>query len=126
MIFKKLAFWDDIHLKKLELSVKTDDYIITIDDIGKLIILNSTIDKTFTLPSIVESLIGQLFRVATINTGKLTVAAHVGQTINGMDFIYATGKYHVANILINSVVSNHAILFSTEGQISDFWETGSF
>jgi hypothetical protein len=119
---EKIAFWDEINFKKLDISVKTDNYDIIEGDIGSLIILDSSIDKYFNLPEVTTSLLGQIFRIASINIGRLTIRAYSGQLINGYTTVYCVGKYHVIELLCNSVSQDHIVVFSTEGQISNFWE----
>jgi len=120
---KKLAFWDRIHAQQFDILTKTDNYTITTSDLGKLIILNSTTDKTFTLPNLVTSYGGKRIRVASINTGKLTIEAYSGLLINGVDYASVKGLYMVRELIVIDT-SGNVIISSTEGKNSDSWELG--
>ena len=66
------------------LSTQTIDYNIGLADAGKTILIDSTTDRTVTIPlnSSVPFAIGQRLDVIRLNTGNVTFAGSVGVTIN--------------------------------------------
>lgn len=67
------------------LNTKTSDYTLVLGDAGQTILVDSTIDRTITVPlnSSVPFAIGQRLDVIRLNTGNVTFAgATVGVTIN--------------------------------------------
>ena len=56
-------------------ATKTDNYTVTIADFGKTIRLNSTSNKTFTLPSVAAAQDSKELHFQNINTGRLTLDA---------------------------------------------------
>lgn len=79
----KLYFKDDVGTETqagggggaLTSSTKTDNYSVTTADAGTLLIMNSSAEKTFSLPSVSASDIGCHFYFAKINSGKLIIDA---------------------------------------------------
>lgn len=67
-----------------KVSVYTDDHTITTNETGHTLVMNSSSNKTFTLPSPSAALVGIEFTLMNINTGRLTVAvAGTGAILNG-------------------------------------------
>ena len=66
------------------LSTKTTDYNLGLADAGQTLLIDSTIDRTVTVPlnSAVPFAIGQRLDVVRLNTGNVTFAGAVGVTIN--------------------------------------------
>lgn len=66
------------------LSTKTTDYNLGLADAGQTILIDSTIDRTVTVPlnSAVPFAIGQRLDVVRLNTGNVTFAGAVGVTLN--------------------------------------------
>lgn len=66
------------------LNTKTADYTIALGDAGQTILIDSTIDRTVTVPlnSSVPFAIGQRLDVVRLNTGNVTFAGAVGVTLN--------------------------------------------
>lgn len=60
----------------------TDNYIVSLEDRGYDLIMNSTSNKTFTLPSVSEAEAGVPFTFKNINIGRLTVQAADSDTID--------------------------------------------
>lgn len=60
-----------------QLSAKTTNYQLTLDDVGKTVTLDSTSDITVTIPlnSVVPFIVGQRFDFIRLNTGNVTFAA---------------------------------------------------
>ena len=55
-------------------ETKTDDCTVTTSDFGKSIRMNSTEDKTFTLPSVGAGEDGKRIRLGKVNSGRVTIA----------------------------------------------------
>lgn len=66
------------------LNTKTADYTLVLGDAGQTLLIDSTIDRTVTVPlnSSVPFAIGQRLDVIRLNTGNVTFAGSVGVTIN--------------------------------------------
>ena len=66
------------------LNTKTADYTLVLGDAGKTLLIDSTIDRTITVPlnSSVPFAIGQRLDVVRLNTGNVTFAGAVGVTLN--------------------------------------------
>lgn len=66
------------------LNTKTADYTIALGDAGQTILIDSTIDRTVTVPlnSSAPFANGQRLDVVRLNTGNVTFAGAVGVTIN--------------------------------------------
>jgi hypothetical protein len=66
------------------LNTKTADYTLGLADAGQTILIDSTIDRTVTVPlnSSVPFANGQRLDVVRLNTGNVTFAGAVGVTIN--------------------------------------------
>lgn len=66
------------------LSTKTTDYNLGLADAGQTLLIDSTTDRTVTVPlnSAVPFAIGQRLDVVRLNTGNVTFAGAVGVTIN--------------------------------------------
>lgn len=66
------------------LSTKTTDYNLGLADAGQTLLIDSTSDRTVTVPlnSAVPFAIGQRLDVVRLNTGNVTFAGAVGVTIN--------------------------------------------
>lgn len=66
------------------LSTKTTDYNLGLADAGQTLLIDSTIDRTITVPlnSAVPFAIGQRLDVVRLNTGNVTFAGSVGVTLN--------------------------------------------
>jgi len=62
-------------LRRPQKEVKTDSYVITADDLGKTLVMNSADDKTFSLPSVGADEDGSLIFISKISTGKVTIDA---------------------------------------------------
>lgn len=60
---------------------KTDDYVLTVADLGKTFIMDSALDKTFSLPSVGSDEDGYIVTVIKANTGKVTIDAADTDTI---------------------------------------------
>ena len=59
--------------KKFAVLTKTDDYTVKLTDKGKLLVMNSGSDKTFTLPSVSAADVGTIWTFATIGAGKCSI-----------------------------------------------------
>lgn len=66
------------------LSTKTTDYNLGLADAGQTLLIDSTSDRTVTVPlnSAVPFAIGQRLDVVRLNTGNVTFAGAVGVTLN--------------------------------------------
>ena len=66
------------------LSTKTTDYNLGLADAGQTILINSTLDRTITVPlnSAVPFAIGQRLDVVRLNTGNVIFDGAVGVTLN--------------------------------------------
>ena len=66
------------------LSTKTTDYNLGLADAGQTLLIDSTTDRTITVPlnSAVPFAIGQRLDVVRLNTGNVTFAGAVGVTLN--------------------------------------------
>ena len=60
---------------KFKTTTYTDSYTVKLTQTGETLIMNSSSNKTFTLPSVSASDMGVTFTFANINTGKLTIDA---------------------------------------------------
>lgn len=70
------------------LSTKTTDYNLGLADAGQTLLIDSTLDRTVTVPlnSAVPFAIGQRLDVVRLNTGNVTFAGAVGVTLNSKNF----------------------------------------
>lgn len=67
-----------------KVSTFTDDHTVTFNEVDYTMIMNSSSNKTFTLPAPNASYIGKRFGFANINTGRLTIAVTgAGVVLNG-------------------------------------------
>lgn len=64
------------------LETKTDDYIVLTTDKGKALVMNSSSDKTFSLPSVDATNAGTWYIFVKIGTGKVTIDAADSDVIN--------------------------------------------
>lgn len=69
------ALWRIILTGLFVTETKTDNYTVTTSDFGKLLVMNSASDKTFTLPSVTSSHVGAILTFAKIAAGKVTIDA---------------------------------------------------
>lgn len=58
-----------------DVVTKTDDYTVLVTDSGRTLVMNSTGNKTFTLPSVGAGDVGLTYTFININTGRLTIQA---------------------------------------------------
>lgn len=66
------------------LSTKNNDYTLSLADAGQTLLIDSTLDRTITIPlnSSVPFANGQRLDVVRLNTGNVTFSGAVGVTIN--------------------------------------------
>ena len=76
--------------KKFEVLTKTDDYTVKITDKGKILVMNSSAEKDFNLPSVGSADIGTEFTFATIGSGKTIIDPADADTID--DSTASTGN----------------------------------
>ena len=67
------VYWGN--LAKKTNATKTDNYTVLASDFGKTLVMNSTDNKTFALPSVNSANVGNWLTFANINTGRLTIDA---------------------------------------------------
>lgn len=82
--------------KRIDREVKTNSYVITAQDLGKSISMNSADDKTFSLPSVGSSDDGSIVILDKIGAGKLTIDAADSDYIfdsGAGDGIYSISSY---------------------------------
>jgi len=91
------AYFDgSLQAYKMEVSTKTDDYVVTTADLGKSLRLNSAADKNFTLPSMASAEDGARLTFIKQGTGKMTITAVDSDTIDDSSAagtIYTTTLY---------------------------------
>jgi len=95
----------------------TDNHTVTLDQSGKTLIMNSSSNKTFTLPSVAAADIGTEFTFININTGKLTIDAADSDTIddsNAGGTIYSDDNT-IASIAIRLVSATHWQIIGANG-----------
>lgn len=80
-------------------ETKTTDYTFTRADIGNIVVLNDTNNRTFTIPTnaSVPLPIGARITVAAASTGHITIAGAVGVTLSGVTLINTQGE--IADII---------------------------
>jgi len=96
----------------------TTDHTVTESQSGATLVMNSTGDKTFTLPEGTAANLGLTYTFANINTGKLTI-----QTTGGADYIAdsTAGGYiesatdTIAQITIRLVAANNWHILGAHG-----------
>lgn len=64
-----------------DVRVKTDDYTLTLDDVGCLMVMNSASNKQFLIPGDVAFELGTAFAFLRRGTGEVTIAGTAGATI---------------------------------------------
>lgn len=69
-------------LRKAMPAIKTDNYTVTIADIGMMLIMNSSSAKAFTLPTINSEIDGAVIMLKNIGTGTLTLTPSGGNSID--------------------------------------------
>jgi len=68
--------------KELKVWTYTDNHTVEWDQAGMVLVMNTTNDKTFTLPAGSTPHIGTEFHFTNINTGKLTIDPTGNDTIH--------------------------------------------
>ena len=68
--------------KKVKVWTYTGNHTVELDQAGHVLVMNSTSDYTFTLPSVNAANIGTEFHFTNINTGKLTITPADNDTIH--------------------------------------------
>lgn len=76
-----------------QISTKTADYTFTATDRGNTVLLDSTTNHTFTIPTNanVPYPIGTKITVATVSSGNITVAGDTGVTVSGFTNLNTAG-----------------------------------
>jgi hypothetical protein len=74
-------------------KTKTDNYVVPFDDTGMLLVMNSSSNKTFTLPAADAAHIGCWFDFANINTGRMTIIV-TGTGVQLNNGTAATGTFY--------------------------------
>lgn len=75
---------------KEKVTTYTDDHTVTWNQAGQTLVMNSSSNKTFTLPAAAEAYVGTKFTFININTGRLTLAASgAGVKIGGEATLYS-------------------------------------
>lgn len=110
----KIILTNKIHAEEFETLTKTDNYTIVVDDIGKLIELNSSSDKIFTFATFSSTYNGSRVRCSSINTGELKVQPYSGGTINGLEYVVCKYQYGVIEFLL--IDTDTWIITSTDGR----------
>lgn len=95
----------------LTLNPQTANYIFAIGDAGKLITMDSTSARTFTIPlnSSVQFPIGAQILLTRINTGAVTVVATGGVTLNSPDAMVALRVRHSVAGLIKTATDTWSL-----------------
>lgn len=96
----------------------TDNHTVTESESGSTLVMNSSSDKTFTLPEGTADNLGLTYSFANINTGKLTI-----QTTGGADKIAdsTAGGYiysdtdSIAQLTIRLVSANLWVIMGAQG-----------
>jgi hypothetical protein len=65
----------DFIARKRPVEVKTDSYLITAANFGKILVMDAAAEKTFTLPSVGSLDVGEELTLVKWGTGKLTIQA---------------------------------------------------
>lgn len=115
MTWNRLIHEEDIFQTPLIFLEKTDDYILTITDLGKCISMTSALDKTFTLPDVDITYLGIRVRCFNMGSAKLTIYPHAGGNIEGGSEISSITQYSFVELVILGV--NSWGICSVEGQI---------
>lgn len=95
----------------------TDNHTVTVNQTGKTLIMNSTSNKGFTLPAVAAADVGTEFTFVNINTGRLTITAGTGDTIddsNASGTIYSDDNT-IPSITLRLVSSTHWQIISANG-----------
>lgn len=112
---KKLIFYDRIHAEEFYPLVKTDNYSMVSDDIGAIVILNSSSDKIFTLPNLTSTYNGSRLRCSSIGTGELRVNPYTDGLINNSEYVLCKYQYGVIEFMLRG--TNIWIITSTDGRV---------
>lgn len=96
--------------KELKVWTYTGNHTVELDQAGMVLVLNSTTNYTFTLPSVGAADIGVEFHFTNINTGRLTIDPADADTIDASTA--TTGTIYsdtdtVASITIRLVSATH-------------------
>lgn len=71
-------------IEKPTVEYKTDSYSVVLStDMGKVILMDSTANKTFTLPSVDEDDIGVMVSLGKLGAGSVTITTSDSDKING-------------------------------------------
>ena len=87
---------------------KTDNYVIQVADLNKMITMTNAAAKQFTLPSIDESHIGSFVIIGKLGAGKVTVVRADADTINGQTSIYNGVADELFSFMVLHVISSTA------------------
>ena len=68
--------------KKIKVSTYTDNHTVLITQSGHELVMNSSSNKGFTLPSVAAADVGLEYTFTNINTGRLTITASDSDTID--------------------------------------------
>ena len=110
----KIIFENKIHADEFETLTKTNTYSMAAGDIGKLIQLNTTLDKTFTLPNLTSTYNGNRIRCSSINTGELKVEPYTGGIINNVEYVLCKYQYGVIEFVL--IDTNTWLITSVDGR----------
>ena len=102
---------------KGKVSTYTDDHTVLLTQTGHILVMNSTSNKTFTLPSVAAADVGTVYTFINISTGRLTIDAADSDTIddsNAGGTIYSDDNT-IASITIRLVSTTHWQIIGANG-----------
>lgn len=103
--------------KVVKVSTYTDSHTVLITQSGHVLVMNSSSNKIFTLPTVTAANVGLEYTFTNINTGRLTIQAPSGVTIddsNAAGTIYSDDNT-IPSIALRLVSSTHWQIVGANG-----------
>lgn len=118
VVWKKLVIENQVHTKPFDFVEKSDDYNMTVDDLGKCIILTGSVDKVFTLPDCDSEYAGSRIRCSVSGTAALTVKPYLG-TINGLTNLVSKHQHAWVELIL--LDTNTWMVYSNSKKYSEYY-----
>jgi hypothetical protein len=103
---------------KYKSTTYTDNHTVTLAQTGETLVMNSSNNKTFTLPSVSASDIGTRYTFANENTGRVTIQTADSDVISdsaGGGTIYSDTNGPAAQITIELVSATEWAIIGADG-----------
>lgn len=107
-----------------DVQTKTDDYSVLVTDSGKTLVMNSSSNKGFTLPSVAAGDVGLTYTFTSIGSGKCTITASDSDRIDDsnagghIDFTFAGVGNELPTVTLRLVSSTHWAIIGANGTIN--------